>query len=50
MMAESRSESALGRPRMGSVQRVSVKRDLVKSRQFLRKVRIDVEGSMGLYY
>ena len=25
-------------------------RDLVESRQFLRKVRIDVEGSMGPYY
>ena len=28
----------------------SSRSDLVESRQFLRKVRIDVEGSMGPYY
>jgi hypothetical protein len=28
----------------------SSRSDLVESRQFLKKVRIDVEGSMGPYY
>jgi len=28
----------------------SSERDLVESRQSLKKVRIDVEGSMGPYY
>ena len=28
----------------------SSRRDLVKSKQSLRKVQIDVEGSMGPYY
>ena len=45
LMAEGRSESALGKPRMRLVER-----DLVKLKQSLRKVRIDVEGSMGPYY
>ena len=39
-----------GKPRMRVAEISSSKSDLVESRQFLRKVRIDVEGSMGPYY
>ena len=50
LMAESRPESTLGKPRMRLVGKGYWLRDIVKLRHSLKKVRIDVEGSMGLYY
>ena len=44
------TEISQGKPRMSIAVISSSGRNLVESRQSLKKVRIDVEGSMGPYY
>ena len=43
-------EISQGKPRMSIVEDSNSERDLVELRHSLKKVRIDVEGSMGPYY